>query len=87
MKPSECDYCGSDAATCGGQLCVSPGCLEPMLCSDRCQRDACPEEGMCRMHPECCEHANAEHAHRDDEREYAAMQVNEMRAMNRERTE
>ena len=51
-----CDYCGADAKDCGGQLCVSPGCLKPMKCSERCQREACPMDGCCRMHPECCEH-------------------------------
>ena len=85
MKPSECDYCGADATTCGGQLCVSPGCLEPMLCSDRCQREACPEEGMCRSHPECCEHDNRSSDRDDDEREYGHMRDEEIRSMNRER--
>lgn len=81
---SDCDYCGEDAATCGGQLCVSAGCLEPMRCSERCQRERCPESGMCQMHPECCRYEHREEAHpgcshMDDEREYARMRGDEWR--------
>ena len=84
-----CDYCGEDSATCGGQLCVSSGCLEPMLCSERCQREACPEGGMCRSHPEFCEHDcerfDLAGSQRDeDERVYQQMRGEEIRTMNRE---
>lgn len=47
-----CDYCGEDAADCGGQVCSI--CRESLLCGCRCIDRDCPEFPMHRAHGSCC---------------------------------